>query len=433
MARIADFALDFIREPLRQPFGFKGGSLSELWQVVCRVELDDGRCGYGVGVQSVLWSDGAVFCAHTQTGGNALMLSVTERALQLLKGEQFTSPPMLQKKIFDAVYAYAKTALQADKLSATFVLNALVPVDFALWQLWAAEKSAQTFDSVCADFCPELSGRQHILGEIPLLSYHTSDEEIRRQLADGAFLLKIKLGAAAEGGADAHAMSRWDAERLRHIHELASAFCTPYTECGHPVYYLDANGRYPDRAELERFLEQADGCGALERVILLEEPFAQDNLQDAAGLPVRVAGDESAHCAQDAKTLIDRYHYGAIALKPVAKTLSATLEIYREAHKRGVPCFCADLTVPPAMLEWNMQVAARLETLPGLHVGVVESNGPQNYPDWARLRALHPVPEASWLEPHRHIFRLPEKFYACCAAFLPLDAYAAMLDKGEEM
>ena len=47
MARIADFALDFIREPLRQPFGFKGGSLSELWQVVCRVELDDGRCGYG--------------------------------------------------------------------------------------------------------------------------------------------------------------------------------------------------------------------------------------------------------------------------------------------------------------------------------------------------------------------------------------------------
>ena len=64
MARIADFALDFIREPLRQPFGFKGGSLSELWQVVCRVELDDGRCGYGVGVQSVLWSDGCVLCAY---------------------------------------------------------------------------------------------------------------------------------------------------------------------------------------------------------------------------------------------------------------------------------------------------------------------------------------------------------------------------------
>ena len=429
MAKIADFAMDFVREPLKQPFGFKGGFLSELWQVVCRIRLDDGRCGHGVGVQSVLWSDAKTFCSHSQAGGNALMLSVTEYALNLLQGKEFTNPPALQRQIFDAVYAYAQAALQSQELPATFVLNALVAVDFALWQLWAQGKEATTFDCVCQEFCPELSARQTVLGEIPLLSYHTTEEEILALLKDGAFLLKIKLGADPDGSGDPQAMCQWDAARLAQIHNLAKQFCTPHTQCGHPVYYLDANGRYPTRALLEQFLEQADACGALERVILLEEPFAQDALQDVAGLPVRVAGDESAHCAKDACILMDKYHYGAIALKPVAKTLSATLEIYREAKKRGVPCFCADLTVPPAMLEWNMQVAARMETLPGLKVGVVESNGPQNYTDWARLKAMHPMPQAPWLEPERHAFHLTDEFYSRCAAFLPLNAYGAPLGK----
>ena len=51
---------NFIREPLKAPFGFKGGYLNELWQVVSKIETGD-EYGIGLGVQSVLWSDANVF------------------------------------------------------------------------------------------------------------------------------------------------------------------------------------------------------------------------------------------------------------------------------------------------------------------------------------------------------------------------------------
>ncbi|MFR1358695.1 MAG: hypothetical protein ACLSBB_15915 [Ruthenibacterium lactatiformans] len=57
MERIVNTELGVIREPLRAPFGFKGGTLSELWQTAVRLTLDSGASGMGVGVQSVLWSD----------------------------------------------------------------------------------------------------------------------------------------------------------------------------------------------------------------------------------------------------------------------------------------------------------------------------------------------------------------------------------------
>lgn len=423
MAFISDFSLDFVREPLQKPFGFKGGFLSELWQVICSIRLDNGRVGSGLGVQSVLWSDEVTFCASSQMGGNAMMFSVTEYALKQLRGLEFTSPADLQHRILDSVHDYAKKVTGNPELPRTFSLNAMVAVDFALWQLWAQENGASNLDDVAREFCPELSEKQSALGEIPLLSYQTSEQEIRRQLDDGAFLLKIKIGSNPGGRNDPEEMCRWDAQRLRQIHEIARSYETPYTECGHPVYYLDANGRYPSRELLMQFLGEAEVCGALERIVLLEEPFAEDNLQDASNIPVRVAGDESAHCAQDAVKLIEQYHYGAIALKPIAKTLSASLEIYREAHRRGIPCFCADLTVPPAMLEWNMQVASRIPALPGLKIGVVESNGPQNYIDWQLLKKRHPIPDAPWLTAQDHVFHLSKEFYTQCAAFLPLDAY----------
>lgn len=435
VALISDFSLDFFREPLKKPFGFKGGFLSELWQVVCCVCLDDGRYGTGIGVQSVLWSDEKTFCSHSQTGGNTLMLSVTEYALQSLRGQTMQPPPVLQKKILPDVYRYACQVTGNDRLPMTFALNALVAVDFALWQLWAQMEKAASFDAICDRFSPQMCGKQQMLGEIPLLSYQTSDEEIRQQLETGAFLFKIKIGSNPNGSGDTEAMIEWDAHRLCHIHQMAKEYTTPYTECGHPVYYLDANGRYPDRAALLRFLKKAADCGALERVVLLEEPFAENNLQDVAGIPVRVAADESAHCAADVVKLIEKYHYGAIALKPIAKTLSATLEMYGEAQKHGVPCFCADLTVPPAMLEWNMQVAARLQTLPGLKIGIVESNGPQNYTDWQKLKQLHPLPGAQWLTSEGHVFCLTPDFYSQCAAFWPYDAYIRRigLKEGEQV
>ena len=222
-------------------------------------------------------------------------------------------------------------------------------------------------------------------------------------------------------------MLAWDIGRLRTVHTAAAGFTTPYTECGRPVYYLDANGRYPDREFLLRFLDAADKMDALERIVLLEEPFAGDRPEPVHGLPVRVAGDESAHSAQDVARLTWEYGYSAIACKPIAKTLSVTLEMVRAAQNSGAACFCADLTVPPALLDWNMSLAARLPRVPGLRVGVVESNGPQNYTDWRRLDAMCAAPGAAWRTPQNGVYRLDGGFYGESGIFAPLPAYADTL------
>ena len=104
--------------------------------------------------------------------------------------------------------------------------------------------------------------------------------------------------------------------------------------------------------------------------------------------------------------------YSAMALKPIAKTLSMSLAVAAEAKRRGVPCFCADLTVNPLMVDWNKSVAARLEPLPGLKIGVFESNGHQNYTDWERLSSYHPMAGAGWTRQSGGVFDLDDAFYA---------------------
>ena len=90
----------------------------------------------------------------------------------------------------------------------------------------------------------------------------------------------------------------------------------------------------------------------LERIVVLEEPFAEENTCDVRGLPVMVAADESAHSPEDVKKRI-ALGYRAIALKPIAKTLTVTFRMIEEAMKTHTPCFCADLTVGPYMAEIN--------------------------------------------------------------------------------
>jgi hypothetical protein len=85
---------NFEREPLI-PYHFKGSFVTELWQAVARLESESGISKIGLGTQSVLWSDARVFADHSESGGNALMYAMTERALQLIKGNSFTNPLQL--------------------------------------------------------------------------------------------------------------------------------------------------------------------------------------------------------------------------------------------------------------------------------------------------------------------------------------------------
>ena len=221
MERIVNTELGVIREPLRAPFGFKGGTLSELWQTAVRLTLDSGASGMGVGVQSVLWSDPVTFCACDEAGGNERMLAVTRRALELLQGQAFTDPPGMTAGLVPELLAFARRLLGRADVPQTFVLNALVPVDFALWQLWNAKRGNGTFDALCASFCPELTNREKELGSIPLITYHTPEDELHALLEDGAFLLKVKIGSDPEKNGDPEAMLAWDIGRLRTVHTLS--------------------------------------------------------------------------------------------------------------------------------------------------------------------------------------------------------------------
>lgn len=406
MAKIHVTELRHHPEPLLHSFGFKGGALTELWQIHVRLTLDNGLSAAGQSIQSVLWSDGAVFAELGQQRGNEAMAELSRYALDCLKGMELEHPAKMLRTLLPRLMERGRALTGVQTLRTTFALNAMTGIDFALWKLWRKTQGEPDFDGLCG-----MEIHQSRLGLIPLLTYDTPAEQIRALAEQGCFLFKIKIGANPGGRGDREEMLRWDIDRLRQIHRILSGYETPWTDCGRPLYYLDANGRYDTRQRLEAFLDAAREMGALERIALLEEPFAEDNLQSVRGLPVLVAGDESAHCAADARRLMDEYGYGAMALKPIAKTLSVSLEVLREARERNVPCFCADLTVNPAMVELNKRFAAGLPALPGLKIGVFETNGAQNYVNWKTLMEQSPAYGTDWAEPERSCYRLGGSYY----------------------
>ncbi len=420
---IARTGANFEREPLVRPFGFKGGYQSEIWQSAVRIESAAGRAGLGLGTQGVLWSDAHVFAGHSESGGNALMYAVTEHAAQLLKGRSFTDPVALLEEIRHEVYAYAKKITEHPGLRETFALNALVGVDFAAWQLYAAERGITTFDDLIPAACrPALAARHARVASIPLMAYAVPIAELQAAVEAGYFFMKIKIG---QPGTQAEMLEK-DKARLSAIHAAIGQTRTPYTASGKLPYYLDANGRYESKDALQRLLDHARAIGAFVQIALVEEPFPEELEVDIRDIPARVAADESAHTDADALKRI-QMGYTAIALKPIAKTFSMSLKIARLAHERGVPCFCADLTVNPLLVEWNKAVAARLAPFPGLGLGLVETNGHQNYRHWERMRSYHPAPDAPWARTQRGVFELDADYYARSGGiFDPVPHYEAM-------
>lgn len=398
---------NFEREPLRVAFGFKGGYVSELWQAVSYLEDGEGRAAVGLGTQSVLWSDASVFTSHSEAGGNALMFAVTEWALQAVQGSSFDTPLELLDDLLPEALEYARQITGQPELRTTFALNALVGIDLAAWLLFAQSRGVERFDDIIPEpYRASLGHRHEAVALVPTVGFGMSDLDIERTLQEGHFCLKIKLGHPG----DQQAMLKADMERLSQVHGLSADRESPHTAEGHVLYYLDANGRYDRKDSIRRLLDHADSIGALERIILFEEPFSETSDERVDDLGVRFAADESAHTDADAQRRIDQ-GYGAIALKPVAKTLSMTLKIARVAHEHDVPCFCADLTVNPILVEWNKALAARLESLPGLDVGLLEANGRQHYLNWPRMQEYHPQTGAGWMEPAGGMFRLDKSFY----------------------
>ena len=418
MITIQNISANFEREPLIRPFGFKGGYMREIWQTVAGLESANGIRAVGLNSQSILWSDADVFAAHTESAGNSLMFAMTEFALQRAKGKSFETPLDLLDQLLPDVWEYGKRITGKPDLRLTFALNALVGVDAAAWILYARENGFKSFDEMIPErFRPVLSYRHRQIASIPLMAYAIPMEEIVRHVNEGYFFMKVKIGSDPDHDGDREKMLQWDMQRISAIHEAIGSRTTPYTENGKIPYYFDANGRYDSKERLQRFLDHCKKIGAFDQIAVVEEPFPENYKAYVGDLGVRVAADESAHCDDDVKERIE-LGYGAIALKPIAKTLSMTLKIAEVAHKAHVPMFCADLTVGPIQVDWNKSFAARIAPLPGIKVGVVETNGHQNYKRWDTLCGYHPRAHAPWTKVTNGCFTLGDDFFNESAGIL---------------
>jgi L-alanine-DL-glutamate epimerase-like enolase superfamily enzyme len=406
--KIKGVSANFEREPLIRPFGFKGGYMTEIWQSIAYMQSESGNHSIGLCSQSVLWSDASIFATHSESGGNSLMYAMTERAMQMINGQTFTSPVELLDSLYPEIYEYGKKVTGNPVLRKTFALNSLVATDNAAWILYARENGLTSFDELIPEaYKPALSHRHNKVAGIPLMAYTIPIEEIKAATDQGYFFMKIKIG---QPGTQDEMLEK-DKARLTAIHKAIGNIKTSYTKNGKLPYYFDANGRYEKKETLLKLIDHAKKIGAFDQIAIIEEPFPEEYEVGVSDIPVRIASDESAHTVEDALKRI-QMGYKAIALKAIAKTLSMTMKIAQAAFEKDIPCFCADLTVNPILVDWNKNVAARLSSFPGIgDLGLVESNGHQNYKNWETMKSYHPRRNGRWVDVKQGVYELDDEFY----------------------
>ena len=404
--RIKNVDSNFEREPLT-PYRFKGSVITEGWQVAAWIESESGIHKIGLGGQGTLWSDSNVFAAHSTNGGNALMYAMSERALQIMKGNTFTNPNDLLDELLPQVFEYGKKITGNANLRKTFALNALVCVDNAAWLMYAAENNIKNFDDMIpAAYKPGLSYRHEKVGSMPSFSVGADVSKIKAAADEGYFIMKLKTGSS---GTQKEMLEK-DIAFLTAVHKAIGHYETPYTKSGKIPYYFDANERYDEKETLQRFLDHARKIGAFDQIAVIEEPFGERNDVYVGDLGVTIAADESAHTVEDAAQRIEQ-GYGAIAVKAIAKTLSMTMRVTQLAHEKNIPCFCADLTVNPILVDWNKCVAARLTPFPNIGIGLQETNGHQYYKNWNTMMSYHPRSNGSWTRTKDGVYITDKSFY----------------------
>ena len=413
--RITSVDLDIQREPFTRPFAFKGSAFHEKWNLVVCLRDEVGTEAYGIGGLAVLWSDERVFSAHTETGGNALMVATLERALQASLAVDWERPEDLLGAVRGAAQAFARAATgRGIDLQPTFVLNALVALDNAAWVLWARRNGITDFEEwVPSRAAAALGHRQLRVALTPAVGYNMPDSQVATLLEQGAGVLKVKIGHPG----DEAEMVAGDCRRLQRLEPLLRTAKTRLTDSGDVLLYLDANGRYRSKAALRLVLDQADRLGLLDRIAVLEEPFAAHVDEEVGDLGVLVAADESLH---DPADVIHRRQagYGAIAVKPAGKTLSVAFDMLAAAAEQDMIAFVADNACVPILVEWNKNIAARLPAFPGVRGGMMESNGPENYRRWEQMLSEHPRAGAPWLAARSGAYELDDDYYAAAGGVL---------------
>jgi len=405
--KIINYNFNVDREELIRPFKFKGGQFTEKWITITTVESKKGYKSTGIGGLAILWSDPDVFSANSETGGNIIMSAIAEYALKLIKDKEFITPIEALESIFNPLHKYGQKITNNKKLKKSFTLNSLVSLDNALWKIYALENNIKNFyDLIPHQYKEAFLNHQKQLVCIPSITYNLPLNQINELVKNGHFFLKIKIG---QSGSQKDMLGK-DKKRILEIYEATKSEKTEYTNNGKILYYLDANGRYLKKETLQKLLEYADKIKMLEQISILEEPFPKKAEIDVFDLPVRISADESLSSVDDVNNKID-LGYQAITLKPAGKTLSMSLKMGYTAYKRNVLYYVADSLCVPILLDWNKNVAVRLNNFPGIKMGIIESNGPQFYKNWKKLLKDHPYYNAEWLEPKNGIFYINNNFY----------------------
>jgi len=386
--KISNCKIGYIKEDLIKSFGFKGGYVSNLWQVV--VTIGDGQYfATGLSIQSVLWSDADIFNKYGQEKGDLLMYETTKYALKILQNIEFDTPYEATERLFNSCYLYIKEKIGYD-IKKTFILNALVGIDMALWLYYAKKKKINSFSALT-----NLEKKQNKIALIPLITYTTSQEEIKDIIKNGEFFLKVKIGKEYE----------WDKQRIKEISNIIKKHSTIYTASKKPIIYLDANGRYESMDKLLWLIEYLDKEKILDEICIFEEPFSEEKQYDVSDIPCLFACDESAHSIKEVEQR-NQQGYKALALKPAAKTLSESLKMLEYAKNNDMKTFVADLTVNPFLLELNRNIAMRIDSLNCVNVGLLETNGHMNYINWDKMISYHPLNKDGFLKARDGIFDL---------------------------
>lgn len=397
----------FEREKLVRPFGFKGGFLTELWQVASKMHSDSGISRIGLGTQSVLYGDADLFSRHSESDGNAMMFDLVNKSLEHVKNTPFRTPVELLDKILPAVIQDGKNITGKQDLNTNFVFNALVGVDNAAWLTYAAENKFSSFEAMIPQqYKMALSHRNKKIAIMYQIPYGMPMEDLKNAVKQGYFVFKIKTGAPGTQSE----MIQADIDRLSLIHQTLKNFRTEQTENGKLIYTMDANARYEKKETLLKYLDHARKIGAFDQILLIEEPLNEKNEESVADIDIRIGADESVHDEQSAINRLD-LGYKVMVLKGIAKTLSMSVKIAKLAAERNVPCMCADLTVNPILIDWNKNLAAHLAPFPVINMGMMETNGEMNYLNWKNMVNYHPAAWAPWTIPKNGVFELGSDFY----------------------
>ena len=397
----------FEREKLVRPFGFKGGFLTELWQVASKMHSDSGISRIGLGTQSVLYGDADLFSRHSESDGNAMMFDLVNKSLEHVKNTPFRTPVELLDKILPAVIQDGKSITGKQDLNTNFVFNALVGVDNAAWLTYAAENKFSSFEAMIPQqYKMALSHRNKKIAIMYQIPYGMPMEDLKNAVKQGYFVFKIKTGAPGTQSE----MIQADIDRLSLIHQTLKDFRTEQTENGKLIYTMDANARYEKKETLLKYLDHARKIGAFDQILLIEEPLNEKNEESVADIDIRIGADESVHDEQSAINRLD-LGYKVMVLKGIAKTLSMSVKIAKLAAERNVPCMCADLTVNPILIDWNKNLAAHLAPFPVINMGMMETNGDMNYLNWKNMVNYHPAAWAPWTSPKNGVFELGSDFY----------------------